>query len=132
MLKRPKIEENLVVVMATDLEKELIEIYRKIEKSKIGNFIKEIYQVKDYLIDWRSVEEAENKIPYIFSSNTKLGERIWYLSNNQSSHYYYGFWFDYKKSNTKNRNCRVMCKLSNEAIKTFNAYQKEFSNENKP
>ena len=124
--------KELREILAEDSVEDLVKIYNELRISHKGQMISDVSLCYEELTDWIKTEEADLLIPYTYSHQTKepRGGRIWYLSQKKfQTTYYYGQFFDLKVSKTTKRLCRVMCRLSAEAVKFFKSYPQVQYNE---
>ena len=101
----------------------LIDIYRKERRNIHGKTISDISLVWEKLTEWMTIEQCELLIPFTFGHvrNEPSGYRVWYLSQEPSSKYYHGTWFDVECKVDKRRKL-LRCKLNQEAIELFQQY----------
>lgn len=128
IFKRPKMEpqDGLEEVLAPDTVDVLIEFTSS--TNWVGKMIGDLYiaYTKGRFMEWTSLEEADNLMPYFHGSKTQkqIGYRFWWLSRHNTPinirrRVYHGCWLDKKVKKSGGREHIKFIRLSAEAVKCF-------------
>lgn len=132
MLIRPKRQEQegLVEILSEDTSDDLLRfISLPIAKTAVGLMIGDLFSVYDDIIDWTSISEADELLPFKHGEKKQIHKyRWWWLSRtstpgNIKRKYYWGCWLDLKVRLSAGREHIEMIRVSESAIIVFTERQ---------